>query len=428
MHLWKGFVLALLGTAFLHGARVTPAAETRTIGVPRRANAYPSLVAAGGFAAAAWGATTAAGRTDIYVATSRDSGRTFGPPVRVNQSAAEASLSGEQPPRLALIPHAGRSPAMVAVWTTKRAGATRLVSARSDDGGASFGAAVPVPGTDGPGNRGWESIAVAPDGSVVAVWLDHGALGAAAMNHADHVHTQPGRNADSVARAQLSKLFFARLGRDNNAHAIASGVCYCCKTALTTDKTGAIYAAWRNVYPGNVRDMAFSKSADGGRTFTPPVRISNDNWVLDGCPENGPAIAVDEHGRIHAAWATLVADAGANREPTLALYYATSEDGVRFTPRQQVPTAGVPRHPQLTLTPQGEIILAWDEFDAGSRRIAIVRGTAGSNGVARFTRQAIDSDAPAVYPAVASTGDSVLLLWTSGDTGQTVLRSTRLTP
>jgi hypothetical protein len=98
----------------------------------------------------------------------------------------------------------------------------------------------------------------------------------------------------------------SRLTEADSSHALAGGVCYCCKTAIASDAAGGVYAAWRHVYDGNVRDIPFIKSADGGRTFGAPVRVSDDNWVLDGCPENGPSLTVDEKGRIHVVWPTLV--------------------------------------------------------------------------------------------------------------------------
>ena len=65
--------------------------------------------------------------------------------------------------------------------------------------------------------------------------------------HAEHQHLQSGQPpADGVARAQLSKLWFAGLGGAESPKAITGGVCYCCKTALATDADGAIYAAWRH--------------------------------------------------------------------------------------------------------------------------------------------------------------------------------------
>ena len=49
--------------------------------VPGRADATPSVAADGTFVAVAWGAS-ADGKADVFVATSRDGGRTFGAPCR----------------------------------------------------------------------------------------------------------------------------------------------------------------------------------------------------------------------------------------------------------------------------------------------------------------------------------------------------------
>ena len=192
-------------------------------------------------------------------------------------------------------------------------------TAQSDDGGKTFGRAAAVPGSSAQGNRGWESTAIDGSGRVFAAWLDHRALvagnaSAAPMTHHEGQAHTSGETSSSVARAQLSKLYVAPLdGSEADARVVAAGVCYCCKTAFTSGPDGALYAAWRHVYPGNIRDIAFSLSRDGGRTFAPPVRVSEDRWVLDGCPENGPAVAVDGRNRIHVVWPTLVQGSGPTR-------------------------------------------------------------------------------------------------------------------
>ena len=42
---------------------------------------------------------------------------------------------------------------------------------------------------------------------------------------------------------------------------VTGGVCYCCKTAIAAGPADTLYLAWRHVYPGNMRDMAFTVSA-----------------------------------------------------------------------------------------------------------------------------------------------------------------------
>ena len=397
------------------------------VAVTGRANAYPSVTAAGPVVALAWGATIADGATDVYTAVSRDGGRSFTNPVRV--STIPANLSGEQPPAIALVPRAGHEPSVVVVWTSKSPDGTRLVAARSDDGGRTFAAAVLVPGSEAAGNRGWESIATDRDGHVVAVWLDHRELASSGHSMAmgaNHEHAMGAESkTDAVARAQRSKILFARLDGQSSAQPIAGGVCYCCKTALAAGANGGIYAAWRQVYAGNIRDIAFARSVDG-RTFAPPERVSEDNWMLDGCPENGPSLVVDRRDHVHVVWPTLLPSADAKGEPTLALFYATSTDGKTFTPRARVPTEGMARHPQIALGPNDELFIAWDEQDGGTRRVAAARAEAGGKDTVTFVRRPLADAGPAGYPVVASVSDAEVVAWTSGSGASSTIRLTRV--
>jgi len=389
-------------------AVVTPGASPRELGISGSTNANPSIVASDRFAAVAWGATEKDGPTDVYVAVSRDAGQTFAHPVRVSDAGSHAMLSGEQPPSVAIVPRRGLAPAVVVVWTSKSTDGTRLVAARSDDQGRTFSRPVSVPGTNAAGNRGWESVATDRSGGIVAVWLDHrDAMNGAHMSHQPGAHVEA--PSDGVARAQLSKLFFGRLGDAGATRPIAAGVCYCCRTALTTGAEGAIYAAWRHVYPGNLRDIAFAMSRDGGRTFTDPVRVSEDKWELDGCPENGPAIAVDTTtSRIHVVWPTLTTEGG---HETLALFYATSLDGRTFSDRVRLPTTGAAYHPQMTLTRGGTLLVAWDEAGQGGRKVRFARGTPGAGGAMSFAPVTSSEGVRGSYPAVAETTDGPLAAW-----------------
>jgi hypothetical protein len=125
-------------------------------------------------------------------------------------------------------------------------------------------------------------------------------------------------------------------------------------------------------------------------------------------------------------WPTLVPGATRTSEPTLALFYAMSVDGKRFSARQRIPTDGVPRHPQMIVAPNGELIVAWDEQARGTRNIAVARGSIDGKGVARFVRLPAGDSTRAEYPVLASAGDTTLVAWTSGSVGQTVLRVERL--
>jgi hypothetical protein len=427
------FKAMAVAAALISAATAAPTGNPITLGLTGHGNAHPWVAADGRFAAIAWGAARQDGPTDVYVAISRDGGLTYASPVRVSDAQSRASLSGEQPPRVTLVAREGKEPSVLVVWTARAANGTRLLTARSDDGGRAFTRPTPVPGSDAPGNRGWEATASHPDGRVAVVWLDHRELAPASRAAAGpdqsreaHVHGATGAEpADGVARAQLSKLFFAHLDDTGSARAITGGVCYCCKTAVAVGPDGAIYAAWRHVYPGNVRDIAFTMSRDGGRTFSEPVRVSDDGWVLDGCPENGPAMVVDPRGTIHLVWPTLIPAVNTGSEATLGLFYSASSDGRRFSPRQPIPTDGFPRHPQIAMSGDGRLMVVWDEEANATRRVAAALSpTGGANGV-RFTRMPIGGQERGEYPVVAGVEDGFVAVWTGGERARSVIQVER---
>jgi hypothetical protein len=188
-------------------------------------------------------------------------------------------------------------------------------------------------------------------------------------------------------------------------------VCYCCKTALATGANGEVYVAWRHVYAGNLRDIAFARSVDGGRNFTPPTRVSEDGWILEGCPDDGPAIAVTARDRVHVVWPTLISD-GEGRESIGLFYAATKVASLAFSRRTQLPTEGLAHHPQVATGADGTLFVAWDEAVAGARRAVVARARPGSD-VPDFVRTVVSDGRPAVYPAIAVAGSTAVVAWTA---------------
>lgn len=416
-------VAVLLATSSAIATRTETPAGPVALSVPGRTNATPSIAATGKFVAIAWGASASAGGTDVHAAVSRDGGETFGAPVRVNDVGGDAKLNGEQPPHIALVPRAGRDPVIAVVWTSKRPAGTVLLRSQSSNGGTAFSPAAVVAGTDAPGNRGWEAIAIDRAGRIDVAWLDHrelAAQGAAmAMAHADHAAASPGTGTEA---AQKSKLYVGPLDGTAAPHAITGGVCYCCKTAMAVGKDGATYVAWRHVYSGDLRDIAFAASRDGGRTFSDPVRVSQDGWAINGCPENGPAMVVDDRNAIHVVWPTFVAGPG----QTLGLFYARSTDGRTFSPRLRIPADGTPSHVDLALDEHGSLVLVWDQLKDGSRHIMMSRRSA-ADPAAEFARPTVlPSSAGGSFPVAAGVPGAAVVAWTSATPDTSVIRVQRV--
>ncbi len=441
---FAAFAVTLLAAWAAHGLRgqtQPSSAGTQWLEVPGRTGANPSIAARGAFVAVAWGATHPDTGTDVFVATSRDAGATFDAPVRVNAAAGEARISAERPPVVVVRPpenvpgrpQAGTPPEVAVAWSAGGA-ANSVRLARSLDGGRTFAAPLTLQKPGAAGNRGWVWMAADPAGNLHTIWLDHreSAAARAAGGSGGHVHDvaaasgAAGRGSaapggagdrsthDGVAMAQRSGLYYART-ESNRASSpervLTMGVCYCCKTAIAAGPGGRIVAAWRHVYPGNLRDIAVATSTDGGRTFSTPARASEDGWSIDGCPENGPSVAVDDAGTTHLVWPTVLA----GREETGALFYAAGR-GSTLSPRLRIPTLASrdPEHVQLATADGRSLAVAWDEVVSG-RRGVVLRRLARAQGQTTVGPATLVSEGrEARHPALAITERGLLVAWTDG--------------
>ena len=396
------------------------------ISVPGRNNDAVSIASAANFVAVSWGASLA-GAQDVFVATSRNSGATFSAPVRVNATIADARVGGEQPPHVVLVPRAGKEPVIVVVWTAKRPEGGRLLTARSDDGGATFGATTVIPGADAAGDRGWESVTVDATGKVYVMWLDHRGL-VAPVQHQPIQHQMSGAargqampKPDPVEQAARSQLYIVSLDGSTAPCAISNGVCYCCKTSVTTAADGSVYGVWRHVFAGDLRDIAFTSSHDKGRTFSTPLRVSEDHWEYDGCPDNGPSLAVDATNRVHVAWPS---PADVKDARSMGLWYAMSSNGRTFSPRVRIPTDANAGHLQILAERDGSVVVTWEEIAGPVRTLKVARGTPDASG--RIAFRIVGSPTAGKYPALAMTPTGALMAYTVQQNGSSVIAVSRV--
>jgi hypothetical protein len=387
-----------------------------TLAVTGAASSAPSLAVLDRTVVAVWPAVKD-GEANVYVAVSSDGGLTFSDPRRVNDQVGDASANNEQPPR-AVIAGPAKARTITVVWSKRNEGPDRsrrdlVRMARSTDAGRTFSPARSIHDPTLSGARGWESLATGAAGSVHAVWLDG--------RDAERKISEAKAHTGMAHKGQPPQdVYHGILTPDGQRveTVIASGVCFCCKTAVAVDARGAVYAAWRHIFPGSMRDIAFAKSTDGGRSFGPLVRVSEDKWELNGCPEDGPTLAVDRSGVIHIAWATLINEG----EPQKAVFYATSRDGRTFSPRARVPTSGItPGHPQLILVPGGGAAIVWDETVSGLRRVSLSRVSADRIPGAP---EVLSGGESASHPVIAQSGGALIVAWTSRD--QPVIRLRRI--
>jgi hypothetical protein len=151
------------------------------------------------------------------------------------------------------------------------------------------------------------------------------------------------------------------------------------------------------------------------------IRVSQDRWQLQACPDDGPGLAASGSGTIHVVWPTLAEKATPDASPEKAIYHARTTDGRTFTPRRRLdrPGSGA-AHPVVAALPSGPGAVAlWDEVADGARRV-----------VAQPIREPAEPHVlgAGTYPAVAALGDGFVAAWTAGSGDAAVIRVQRLTP
>jgi len=303
---------------------------------------------------------------DVMLAHFNNKAEMQGAPVRVNRQAGVATAWRGDQPSVAV----AADGAVYVLWTARvdaddKHGTDIYLSA-STDRGQSFANEVKVNDDKVPGAHGMHSLAVAKDGRIYAAWLDERNVQAPMPSmKAEGHHMESNRDLYLATSTDGGRSFSAN-------RKVASEACPCCKTSLAVSADGTLYAGWRQVLPGNYRHIAVASSTDGGTKFSAPVIVSDDRWMLQGCPVSGPSLSVDKaSGLLKIVWFA----AGENGAP--GVYTAESKDkGQSFSPRQLLSQETVRGTPALASSGQS-MIAVWQSADTAETKMHDI-GTTGS--------------------------------------------------
>ena len=299
--------------------------------------AEPVAVASAGGFYVAWVNHDVKNQADVMIGRFDVFGKTEGAPVRVNAQPGVASAWRGDQPSIAVADNG----TVYVVWTARveadgRKG-TDLYLSVSNDKAQTFAAPVKINDDKLPAAHGMHSLGIASDGRIYVTWLDERNVRM----------PKPSAKAEGHHMESNRELFIAQSkdgGRTfSKNQKVASEACPCCKTSLVIAGDGTLYVGWRHVLPGSYRHIAVTSSYDGGETFTKPVIVSDDKWMLEGCPVSGPSLMVSDGGVLKVLWYA----AGEANKP--GLYFAESKDkGLSFSAGQLVTQETVRGTPVLT--------------------------------------------------------------------------------
>jgi hypothetical protein len=325
----------------------------------------PTVAAFGQRVYVAWHQADA-GLENVYLAVSRDRGRTFSPPIRVSDNAPGA-VTELNPVMVA------RGNRVVVAWQ-------EFASGRDDDDGRIMLAVftgrgrkrigdVRVDDRDGVGK--WLPAITLVRRDPVVAWIDERDTGRQEQPF-EHVY---------AARGRLGGRTFEPAVRVDAGTPVPLADRLDNRWSPTLAAAGeTVYAAWADFRNYNW-DIFLARSDDGGRTFGPNTRV--DDFPGFERINERPGLAVTPDGTLHAVWTDLRA-----REPDTNVFYARSTDaGATFTPSVQLddskvgfdPDADTPTnqwHPSLVQS-DGVLFLAWQDDRLGNPDVFFSSSTDG---------------------------------------------------
>jgi hypothetical protein len=321
----------------------------------------------------------------LYYAISEDTGQNFEKPIKVLTTKGLSSHH-ESMPKIAFknngtavvvfqkrIPTTENQYAGVLLYTQLKKGETNW----------SVPAFLHADTSKGIG-RSFFDIVKLSNGEIGAIWLD-------------------GRNRYKNG----SSVYFAKTSTENGFGSeiqIGEKTCQCCRTDIYVDNQQNINVAYRDILNDSIRDIVHLVSTDLGNTFSSPTVISEDNWVINGCPHSGPVITETSSG-LDFYWFTRGRGEG-------VFHTSKDKENNNFTKRDLMnPHA---RHPQAVSLLNDEIAIVWDErfktkYSYTNRIGILFKNEENNQNTKYITPDSIDAS----YPVILNlSSGNVLVSWT----------------
>jgi len=269
--------------------------------------------------------------------------------------------------------------------------------AQSADAGRTWTPSVTPHGEGVQAEHGFVTLLPRDDGSADIFFLN----GRAAAPPA------PGISHMSEGHGPPMHLAHARWGRDGQVTptptTLDERTCDCCQTAAAITGRGPV-VLYRDRSETETRDISVRRLVDG--VWTPAVPLHVDDWIIDACPVNGPAIAAIGD-TVAAIWFT-----GARDTAKVQLVFST-DAGATFGPPVRIDAGAPAGRVDVQLLDGGDAVVTWIERtakDSSEVRARLVRrdGSAGPP----LTVSNLPHGRATGFPRMTRRGDRVALAWT----------------
>lgn len=242
--------------------------------------------------------------------------------------------------------------------------------------------------------HGFVSLVPLRDGHLGAIWLD-------GRNMKD-MKDEHDEDKPSSASMTLRYASIDASGKISDEAELDERVCECCQTSATVTNEG-VMTVYRDRSQNEVRDIYSVRQASGA--WVKPAAVHADNWEINACPVNGPAIAA-EGRNVAVTWFT-----GAGGKQSVKVAFSI-DGGTTFGAPVVVDEGETQGRVDLVMLPDGSGLVCWLSGNAEGGSINVRRvqanGTLGPATVIAKT----DISRSSGFPRMALLDSEVHFAWT----------------
>jgi hypothetical protein len=185
---------------------------------------------------------------------------------------------------------------------------------------------------------------------------------------------------------------------------IDSRVCDCCNTAIAITYNGPVVVYRdRSDAKEEIRDIYIVRWVDGA--WTAPKAIYNDQWKLNGCPVNGPAIDTKEENLV-VAWFT------ASGDDARVLVTFSQDNGATFGTPVRVDTGKAIGRVDTTFLQDGSALVSWLEPQGEEIVLQAMRVYKDGHSDDPITITTTSAERASGFPQLEVIGSKVYAAWT----------------
>jgi hypothetical protein len=183
---------------------------------------------------------------------------------------------------------------------------------------------------------------------------------------------------------------------------------------MALDNNNLPVIAWRDIYGNDVNNQIRDHSLITFSSALKPakkIRLSNEQWKINGCPHHGPALDVDGNNIVHSTWFN-------DTEGDHVLFYGNSVSGFNIGDYKPMGFGQADKqsaHPYVLSIDQ-TVFLVWKEFDG--KETDILMKESKDSGISWSKNKIVSTTAGSSdHPQLVKDSETVYLSWHTQDEG-----------